>query len=106
MSRQRALSKPARTLLAALLLTPDAWRHGYDLASETGLKSGTLYPLLIRLEAQGYLEAEWRQPVASGRPPRHAYRLSAAGQRLARAEAADGAGFVAAAALAAGKVSS
>ena len=106
MSRQRALSESARTLLAALLLTPDRWRHGYDLASETGLKSGTLYPLLIRLEAQGYLEAEWRQPVASGRPPRHAYRLTAAGQRLARAEAAEGAELRAASGLAVGKASS
>jgi PadR family transcriptional regulator, regulatory protein PadR len=63
------------------------WSHGYELASLTGIKSGTLYPLLIRLEAQGYLEAEWQQPAASGRPPRHAYRLTAAGQRLARSEA-------------------
>ena len=106
MSRQRALSKPARTLLAELLKAPHEWRHGYDLASETGLKSGTLYPLLIRLETQGYLEAEWRQPVAGGRPPRHAYRLSAAGLRLARAETAEEAKFAAATGMAAGKVPS
>ena len=106
MSRQRALSRPARTLLAALLAAPNGWRHGYDLQSETGLKSGTLYPLLVRLEAQGYLEAEWRQPVASGRPPRHAYRLSAEGQRLARAQAAGGAEVAAVSGLAASKASS
>lgn len=106
MIRRRALSRPARALLAELIKAPHEWRHGYELASETGLKSGTLYPLLIRLEAQGFLEAEWRQPVASGRPPRHAYRLSAAGQRLARAEAAEGAEFAAAAGIAACKVSS
>ena len=63
------------------------WSHGYELASLTGIQSGTLYPLLIRLEAQGYLEAEWQQPAAGGRPPRHAYRLTAAGQRLAQAQA-------------------
>lgn len=88
MSRNRTLSEHARALLAALLAAGDRWSHGYELASLTGIKSGTLYPLLIRLEAQGYLAAEWQQPVASGRPPRHAYRLTAAGQRLARAEAA------------------
>ena len=88
MSRKRALSKHARALLAALLAAGDRWSHGYELASVTGIRSGTLYPLLIRLEAQGYLAAEWQQPVASGRPPRHAYRLTAAGRRLARAEAA------------------
>lgn len=87
MTRRRAFSNHARALLAALLAARERWSHGYELASLTGLKSGTLYPLLIRLEAQGYLEAEWQAPAASGRPPRHAYRLTAAGQRLARAEA-------------------
>ena len=100
------MSKPARVLLAALLLKPEEWRHGYDLALETGLKSGTLYPLLIRLKDQGYLEAEWRQPVASGRPPRHAYRLTAAGHRLARGAGAEQADFAAPPGLAAAKVSS
>jgi len=88
MTRKRALSKHARGLLAALLDARDRWSYGYELASLTGVKSGTLYPLLIRLETQGYLEAEWQQPVASDRPPRHAYRLTAQGQRLARAETA------------------
>jgi PadR family transcriptional regulator, regulatory protein PadR len=89
MTRKRALSKHARALLAALAGARDRWSHGYELSSLTGIKSGTLYPLLIRLEAQGYLEAEWQRPLPSGQPPRHAYRLTAAGQRLARAEAFD-----------------
>ena len=87
MTRKRALSRHARALLAALLAAGGRWSYGYELASVTGIKSGTLYPLLIRLEAQGYLEAEWQRPVASGRPPRHAYRLTVAGRRLARVEA-------------------
>jgi DNA-binding PadR family transcriptional regulator len=89
MTRKRALSNQARALLAVLLDTRERWSHGYELASLTGIGSGTLYPMLIRLEAQGYLKAEWQQPLASGRPPRHAYRLTPAGQRLARAETAD-----------------
>jgi len=105
-TRTRALSKPARALLAALLAARDRWSHGYELASLTGIKSGTLYPLLIRLEAEGFLEAEWQQPVASGRPPRHAYRLTAAGQRLARAEAAALGEAVAAPGWRAGKAAS
>lgn len=88
MARKRALSNPARALLAALLEARGGWSYGYELASLTGIKSGTLYPLLIRLEAQGHLQAEWQQPAATGRPPRHAYRLTAAGQQIARAEAA------------------
>jgi DNA-binding PadR family transcriptional regulator len=82
------LSGHARALLAALLAARDRWSYGYELASLTGIKSGTLYPLLIRLEAQGWLEAEWQPPAAHGRPPRHAYRLTAAGRQLACKEAA------------------
>ena len=88
MIRKRALSGHARALLAALAAAGQRWSYGYELTSLTGVRSGTLYPILIRLEAQGYLEAEWQQPAASGRPPRHAYRLTAAGRQLARAEAA------------------
>lgn len=88
MIRKRALSRHARALLGQLLAAGDRWSYGYELQSLAGIKSGTLYPLLIRLEAQGYLEAEWQQPAASGRPPRHAYRLTAAGRLLARAQAA------------------
>jgi DNA-binding PadR family transcriptional regulator len=82
------LSGHARTLLEALAAAGPRWSYGYELTSLTAIRSGTLYPLLIRLESQGYLEAEWQQPAATGRPPRHAYRLTAAGMRLARAEAA------------------
>lgn len=72
-------------VLAVLLDARGQWSHGYELARLVNVKSGTLYPLLIRLEAQGYLEAEWQQPPEGGRPPRHAYRLTASGVQLARA---------------------
>lgn len=88
MTRPRALSGHARALLAALLGAGRRWSYGYELSSLTGIRSGTLYPLLIRLETQGFLEAEWQPPAVAGRPPRHAYRLTAAGARLARAEGA------------------
>lgn len=84
MSRPRTLSNPARTILAALLDARGAWRHGYELVRLANVKSGTLYPLLIRLEVQGYLEAEWQQSPEGGRPPRHAYRLTAIGMKHAR----------------------
>lgn len=83
MTRSRALSDTARRILAALLEAHGGWSHGYDLVRRGGVKSGTLYPLLIRLEAQGFLEAEWQPAAEPGRPPRHAYRLTAAGVRLA-----------------------
>ncbi|MDV3455932.1 PadR family transcriptional regulator [Sphingomonas sp. HF-S4] len=84
MARSRTLSNHARNILFALLEARGGWQHGYELARLAGVKSGTLYPLLIRLEEQGYLQAEWQQPLEGGRPPRHAYRLTAAGEQLAR----------------------
>ena len=60
------------------------WSYGYDLSRVTGLKSGTLYPMLTRLAEHGLLEAAWEQAPPVGRPPRHLYRLSAAGAELAR----------------------
>lgn len=83
MTRSRALSPAARRLLAALSASAGRWRHGYDLCREADVKSGTLYPLLIRLEAQGHLQAEWHEAGEPGRPPRHVYRLTASGLRLA-----------------------
>jgi DNA-binding PadR family transcriptional regulator len=71
-------------LLDALSATPQEWRHGYDIMKETGLFSGTLYPLLMRMTDQGLVEAEWREPAQPGRPARHAYRLTAPGLALAR----------------------
>jgi PadR family transcriptional regulator, regulatory protein PadR len=88
MSRNRALSPAARKIFAFLAGNGQAWSHGYELCRQAKVKSGTLYPLLIRLEAQGYLEAEWQPPTEPGRPPRHAYRLTEAGHRLASEVAA------------------
>ena len=78
-----------RTLLEALSVRSQEWRHGYDLMKETGLLSGTLYPLLMRMSDQGLVEAEWREPAQAGRPARHAYRLTAAGLALARVARAE-----------------
>jgi len=65
-----------------------AWQYGYELSKKTGLKSGTLYPLLIRLSDQGLLESRWQEPERPGIPPRHAYRLTANGLAFARTVAA------------------
>jgi len=84
MPRRPNNSRQARTLLATLLEQSRTWRHGYDLAKATGLKSGTLYPLLMRLSEQGLLESRWQDAERPGLPPRHFYRLSASGMVLAR----------------------
>jgi DNA-binding PadR family transcriptional regulator len=84
MPRKPNTSRQTRSLLAALLERPQTWRHGYDLAKETGLRSGTLYPLLMRLSEQGLLEQRWDEAERPGLPPRHVYRLTASGLALAR----------------------
>jgi len=85
MVRNRTLSPPARMILAIMADAGSRWLHGYDLCRQGRVKSGTLYPLLIRLKEQGHLEAEWQPPAEPGRPPRHAYRLTVTGRALARA---------------------
>jgi PadR family transcriptional regulator, regulatory protein PadR len=86
MPRKPNASRQTRALLAALLDRAQSWRHGYDLSRETGLRSGTLYPLLIRLSAQGLLESRWQEATRPGLPPRHVYRLTARGLALAHAQ--------------------
>ncbi len=84
MPRNRRPSKQMLLLLEALSARAQQWRHGYDLMKETGMLSGTLYPLLMRMAEQGLIEAEWRDPTQPGRPARNVYRLTAAGVALAR----------------------
>jgi PadR family transcriptional regulator, regulatory protein PadR len=85
MPRAANTSPQTIALLDVLLSSSRRWRHGYDLAGETGLKSGTLYPLLMRLADQGVLESRWETDDKTRRP-RHVYRLSAAGVTLARTQ--------------------
>jgi PadR family transcriptional regulator PadR len=77
--RIRRPSKQTLTVLAALAREPAAWRYGLELAKLTGLKSGSLYPILIRCAERGLVEAEWLEATEIGRPPRHAYRILPAG---------------------------
>jgi PadR family transcriptional regulator len=85
MSRRIAFSAQTLAVLAALSARPSDWRHGYDLARETGLKSGTLYPILVRLADRDFVEACWEEGEPAGRPRRHLYRLSSDGLAAATA---------------------
>jgi PadR family transcriptional regulator PadR len=96
MPRRVNFSAQTVAVLSAFAGEPSSWRHGYDLASETGLKSGTLYPILVRLADRGIVEASWETEQPAGRPRRHLYRLTSKG--LAAATTA-----VAAAGLKAGR---
>ena len=84
MQRNRPPSAQAIKVLRALAADPAQWRYGYDLATEVHLKSGSLYPILIRLADRGLLETSWEPGLAS-RPPRHLYRLTLAGREFVAA---------------------
>lgn len=57
--------------------------YGFDLMRLTGLPSGTMYPLLRRLEAAGMVRSRWEAKTEAhgeGRPRRREYALTGAGE--------------------------
>jgi PadR family transcriptional regulator PadR len=91
MQRNRPPSAQTISVLRALAADPAQWRYGYDLVTEVHLKSGSLYPILVRLADRGLLETSW-QPGAGSRPPRHLYRLTPSGREFVAALTAARAG--------------
>jgi PadR family transcriptional regulator PadR len=77
------LSPQTLQVLGAFLEGPKEWKYGYDISRNTELKSGTLYPILMRLAERKLLEASW-ETAEIGKPPRHMYRLTPNGLRYAR----------------------
>ena len=88
MAQTRKPSDQTLAVLNVLSEQPRKWRHGYDLSRDTGLKSGTLYPILMRLCERGLLESKWAESSEPGRPPRHMYKLTSAGGAVAREHSA------------------
>ncbi len=84
MQRNRPPSPQTISVLRALAADPARWRYGYDLSTEVRLKSGSLYPILVRLADRGLLETSW-EPGLGSRPPRHLYRLTLTGREFAAA---------------------
>src|SRR5271163_33480 len=85
------LSPQTVLVLDAFLHQADEWKYGYDLSRITGLKSGTLYPILMRMAGRNLLETQW-ETGEPGKPPRHMYRFTPDGLRFARANATAQAG--------------
>ena len=83
MGHRSSFSAQTLAVLADLCATPSRWRHGYGLARATGLKSGTLYPILVRLADRGLVEACWEDEQPAGRPRRHLYRITPEGLAVA-----------------------
>jgi DNA-binding PadR family transcriptional regulator len=79
---------PLERVLRAFLDDPREPRYGYDLMKAASLQSGTLYPLLARLEHQKLVASAWETPQQEGQRPRKYYRLTSEGTRVARLEIA------------------
>jgi PadR family transcriptional regulator PadR len=79
------ISVATAKVLAAFLEAPQREQYGFGLMRATGLKSGSLYPILDRLNQSGWLRAydEDIDEVAAGRPKRRLYSLSALGEEEA-----------------------
>jgi PadR family transcriptional regulator PadR len=77
------LTYPTSLVLQALL---QGHHHGFDIMDAVGLPSGTVYPILRRLDAEGLVKSHWeKEGVArrEQRPPRRYYELTAAGRIVA-----------------------
>jgi len=75
---------PTTLVLQALL---HGCHHGFDIMDATGLPSGTVYPILRRLDHEGYVRSRWeKEGVArrEQRPPRRYYELTASGRTISR----------------------
>ena len=90
MGRQVRVTAAVAKVLAAFLAEPDADRYGLELMRATGHPSGTLYPILARLEDAGWVDSRWEEvaPADEGRPARRYYRLTPDGLAAARTEMA------------------
>lgn len=78
------LTTPTKLVLLAI---GSGARYGFDIIDATGLPSGTVYPILRRLEHAGLLRSRWeaaRLARAEQRPPRRYYQLAGAGATLVR----------------------
>lgn len=77
------LTYPTTLVLQALL---QGHHHGFDIMDATGLPSGTVYPILRRLDAEGLVRSHWeKEGVArrEQRPPRRYYELTPGGRIFA-----------------------
>jgi DNA-binding PadR family transcriptional regulator len=80
------MTLPTQLVLRALLEHPARELYGLQISQAAGLATGTIHPILARLEGLGWLESRWEDidPSREGRPRRRYYRLSSDGAERAR----------------------
>jgi PadR family transcriptional regulator PadR len=87
MASEPRMTIPTQLVLRALLDNPTRELYGLEIGELAELRSGTVHPILARLEGVGWLQSRWEDidPRAEGRPARRYYRLTADGVRTAQA---------------------
>jgi DNA-binding PadR family transcriptional regulator len=81
------LTLPVLLVIRAMLDEPAREMYGLEICKAVGLPSGTLHPILARLERCGWLESRWEdlEPTEGGKPRRRFYKPSSDGAERARA---------------------
>jgi DNA-binding PadR family transcriptional regulator len=77
------MARVSLSATAVLLAISRGSRHGFDIMDAAALPSGTVYPVLARLEERGYVRSKWEPPSTAQkdrRPPRRYYTITAAGR--------------------------
>src|SRR5690348_10091210 len=87
MAPEPRMTIPTQLVLESLLADPQRELYGAEIGELAGLRSGTVHPILARLEGVGWLQSRWEEidPQAEGRPARRYYLLTAEGVRAAQA---------------------
>jgi PadR family transcriptional regulator, regulatory protein PadR len=81
------MTLPTQLVLRAMLTEPAEEKYGLQICTAAGLPSGTIHPILARLEGLGWLESRWEDGASAqqeGRPRRRYYRLTVDGAERAR----------------------
>jgi PadR family transcriptional regulator, regulatory protein PadR len=76
------ITSQVAAVLDALTVDAGGDHWGFEIIKRTGIKSGTVYPILARLEASGWVTSGWANDSSSG-PRRRYYRLTGEGEKAA-----------------------
>jgi PadR family transcriptional regulator PadR len=86
------ITGPVERVLSAMVADPAVPRYGLEISKHADLETGTLYPIMARLERVGWVESNWEDPdlsISDGRPRRRYYQLTRDGAEQARRALAD-----------------
>jgi PadR family transcriptional regulator, regulatory protein PadR len=89
MTRGPRMTLQTQMVLRQALTEPGREWYGLEMVQATGLPTGTVYPIITRLEQAGWITSRWETPAeqaeeGQARPRRRYYRLTEDGAEIAR----------------------